>query len=386
MKTVFAVIIREGKRILHTRLSLWGFFIIPLLATLLFFGIYYKAYVLHVPTVVVDKDQTATSRQMTRMLNLQRYLKVESTSTDFAQAVRKIHSQKAYILIYLPSGFEKNLIKYNQPTLRSYSFGTNLLIGRLAQKAVVECVTALNKERESAQLEKMRQESVYARHTGTQPELVVHNLFNPGYNYLFYMSPAVTLSLWQMLLLLLMIPMFTKEWEKDRYSELNKTAEKRVMAVYAGKLFFPTLIMVAQYLIMQYGFFTLFHLPIHGNFWVGLIIMVLFFRSVMNLAVIISNVIRQSLFSTEIGVFLTAPAFAFSGYTFPFYEMPLFHRLFAWLMPSTHVLPVYSLFYLQKAPLSVILEESVPLFIYFVSSTLLALYVIKKNIRPGVSV
>lgn len=386
MNTLFAVVKREGDRLIHTRLSVWGFFIIPLLATLLFFGIYYNGYVLHVPTVVVDKDQTSVSRQMIRMLNQQRYLKVGCTTADFAEANRLIHSQKAYIMIYLPDGFEKNLIKYKQPTVRSYSFGTNLLIGRLAQKAVIDCVTALNKEKQADRLENLRQESAYTRYTGTQPELIVHNLFNPGYNYLFYMSPAVTLSIWQMLLLLLMIPMFSKEWEKDRMTELKQIASKSVVAVYAGKLLLPTLIMVGHYLIMQYVFFTLFNIPIKGNFWVGLIMIVLFFRSVMNLAVIISNFIRQSLFSTEIGVFLTAPAFAFSGYTFPFNEMPLFHQLFAYLMPTTHVLPVYSLFYLQDAPVSVIIERSVPLLIYFALTTLLALLAIKRNISAGETV
>lgn len=383
---IYATILREWKRLLRTRLTIWGLFILPLLTIIIFFTIYYNAYVLKIPTVVVDKDRTHTSRRLIRYFEQSRYISIDQKTSDFKSAIPMIYSQKAYILIYIPEHFEKNLLQYNQPTVKTYSFGTNLLIGRLAQKASVDCIGALSKERVQSNVENLRQESVYTKNTGTQPELLIHNVFNPAYNYLWYMSPAVVMSLWQMILLIVMIPLFSKEWEKDKYRELKEVSGKSAINIYLGKLTLPWFFMMLNYFILYYVFFPLFKLQILGDFILGFILLSLFFISIINLAVIITNVVKQSLFSTEIGVFLTAPAFAFSGYTYPFQEMPLFHQLFAYLMPSTHLLPVYSMYYLQDSPLYIQVDRMTPLIIYFVITSILAILLIHKNLNNQVRI
>ena len=381
MRNLKSALSREWNRLFSTRLTKWGLFLLPILSVLLFFSIYYNAFVLKIPTVIVDKDKSASSRQIVRYLSINRYLSVDYKMDSFEKALPLVKSQKAYILIYIPSKFEKNLLIYNQPTIKAFSYGTNLLIGRLAQKSVVECISALNKERSRLNIYNLRQESAYTKNTGTQPELMINNVYNPSYNYLWYMSPAVTMSLWQMILLIICIPLFSKEWEKDKYSALLQSTGKNTLTVYLSKLLIPLAFMLMNFMILYYLVFPLSNLAILGNFFTGLLIFSLFFISIMNLAFFIANLVKQSLFCTEIGIFITAPAFAFSGYTYPFLEMPLLHRIFALSMPTTHFLPVFSMFYMQGSDFSLILLKMKNLILYTLITSALALYFISKNIR-----
>ncbi len=381
-KSILKIAARELAYVLGNKIQIWFYFIIPFLITLLFFGIYSSQYVLNLPTVVVDRDQTPSSHQFIRYLNQHRYIEVISVISDYSQAMDLVKQNKAFVLVYIPEKFEKNYKVSRSSTIKAYSFGTNLLIGRLVQKGVLEAITAMNRERSLLSMENLRQESAYSKSVYPQIEVDFHNLFNPSYNYRWYLPPAVIMVMFQMLMILICATMLTREKEDKSLQTLFSLGNNNIISVLLGKTLILYFTFTIHYLIFYYFGFSIFSIPLNSNVFIGFVNWSLYAFSAIFLGLSISGLISDSLFATEISVFISAPAFAFSGYTFPYAEMPGLHQIFALIMPSTHYLPLFNQYYLQMATFPQMFGRFANLFGYCLFTfliCLMSLLLLKRN-------
>ncbi len=352
----------------HQAFNWMALYVLPVVIAILICLIYQHHVLVKMPTVIVDQDKTITSLRLTRMLDQHRFIHVNDRTDQVAEGIKAIRTRKAYALIIIPRDFEKNWKSGQQPVIRGYSYGTNLVVGKSIQKAIVETVNQVSSEIVVGKLAVMRHESTDSKANFPPLNLDVHNLYNPGYNYQWFLPPGAIISILQMLIVMLGATAFCSKKRNPGSSEISSFFQ-----LYIGKSIPIIIIYTLQGLFIWLVLFPLLGIPVRGNLLIGLLLWEAFIITSYTIGFSISAMIKDSMIATVASIFIMAPSFAFSGYTYPFWEMPLLHRIFALIMPSTHFLPAFLQFFLQGSALSTMFPQILSLCIFFLCIFLLLL-------------
>lgn len=365
-KTVIQISKREIGRIADRPLYFIGLLIAPLIISILIPRIYTARIMQKMPTIVVDYDQSHFSRTFTRLLNQHRYIHVKEVISDMERARRELQKNNVMLVVVIPDNFEKNLKSGHQPTLGVYSFGANLLVGNIAYKAIVEMYTNLGGQIAASFLMSSKGESAHTRSTFPPVDIDFHNLYNPSFSYLNFLPPGALIALFQMIVVLIASTWIANEYQDKTLIELLRWSNGKLLPVLIGKML-PTIGIMMIYGIFLFAFiFPVAGIPLKSGFIIAFLYWGWFIMISAFLGLLFSMIFYEEILATEAAVFITAPAFAFSGYTYPLWELPKLHQWFAYCMPSTHFLPIFTQIYIQGSPLSLILERSIPFFIYTV--------------------
>jgi ABC-2 type transport system permease protein len=342
----------QWQQILSIR-QLWLMVLVLPLTISLFIGyIYQQNYLRKLPVVLVDLDNSHTSHTVARYLDVHRFLQIKYNLSSLPQARSYMQSRKADALILIPPHFEQDLKSGTQTTIKAYSYGASLVISRELQKSVSEIVTTLNAKLKFNKLA-ARQQNWEAEKKAFPPlRLETHNLYNPYYNYQWFVPPAIIIAIWQLLLVLSVAIIWSKDYEQGRWQQMLRLANKRISLLWIGRLIPFLIIFAIQWLVLVYAVFPLFNIPFHSPLWQGLPVWLLFVVLVYHYGSTISILSKDSLFSVTVCSLTLAGAFAFSGYTYPIWEIPLIPRLFAYIMPTTHYLPCFQSFYMEGKSVS----------------------------------
>ena len=355
MKTTQAIrnVVRyQWKQILAVR-QLWLMvLVLPLTLSLFVCYIYGQGYLRDMPVVLVDMDNSHTSHLTARYLDAHRYLQIKYTTQSIPEAEGYLQSRKANALILIPKHFEKDLKSGRQTTLKAYSYGANLVVGRELQKAVTEIILTIKSKLNSSKLAAKKQNWVNEKKDYPPIRLETHNLYNPYFNYGWFVPPGLIIAIWQLLLVLSVAVVWSMDFEQNKWQEILKLANRKISLMWIGRLIPFLLLFSVQWLILVYAVFPLFGIPVHGAMWQGLLFWMLFVAIVYNYGSTISVMSQDSIFSVTVCSLTLAGAFAFSGYSYPIWEIPLLPRLFAFIMPTTHYLPCFQSFYLQGSSLA----------------------------------
>ncbi|MDY0150894.1 MAG: ABC transporter permease [Candidatus Cloacimonas sp.] len=360
-----------------TRLiSKWGLFLIPLTFALVVSSVYIHGTLSDLNTIVVDQDKSALSRQFIRMTDAHRYLKVIATEQDPQLAFKMLRQRKAYMVEVIPVGFERSVLQGKQGRIQITHFGANMMIGKTMMKAMAELTIELNAKLAARGLMAMRGESAFTQRETPPLQVVYHNLYNPSYNYLWMLPPGVIITLWQMFIVLWMINSGVSSLKQKHNPQTG------ILARIISPMVIPAGAMTAHYLFFFYILCPLLGLPVRGAFITGFAAWLLFLPCCMCLGLAIAWLFEETLGASMMAMSITAPAFVFSGYTYPFSQMPLFHRLFAQLMPSTHYLPMFTGWFYQGSAMHLIFRWGMLIYLLVVS---VAVYLAGKWRLPRVN-
>jgi len=209
-----------------------------------------------------------------------------------------------------------------------------------------------------------------------------YSLFNPGYNYANFLSPAIVMVLLQMLIMILAVVVINGEITDGTLADLFQTANGRVSAVLWGKTLAHVTIHSAIGLGVLAMLFPLFGIPIHGSILLAIPFMIYFVAASFLPGLAISCLFNNKFLVTDIAAFYNSPAFLFSGYTFPLWAMPGFHYFYAQLLPFTHFLTGFLKIYQYNAPARYLLPEIGALSIFVFGSLIAAAALLKYRVKP----
>ena len=360
MKTIFAVARREFALIHSKRFFVFGLYLAPLLISILIFYIFQKPYITDLPTVCVDLDQTKTSRLFTRLLDSHRFIHITHHVGSYQEAKKELQSLEVYAVIYIPSQFEKDLKKGRQPTIRANTFAANLTVGKSLQKAITETITTINTGLQIKKQAIDRKEYEATLSNNPPIQLSNHYLYNPSLNYQWFLPPGTILALFQLLICLMASTMIASEWEQKTWLDLVALG-KNPISIIIGKALPILIIFGFHSFILLQVLFPLEGIPVLGSLLIGYPLLLLFMFCCFCFGLASSIIMKDSFMATTLSVFFMSPALAFSGYTYPVSAFPSAYQIVALIMPTTHFLPVFTAFYLQNSPLSILLYLLLPM-------------------------
>lgn len=178
---------------------------------------------------VVDHDHSLSSQQLVSKIAASGYFKLAGFTSSFSDAFKLLEQDKADLLLEIPNGFDKNLIRFNEQKLFIAVNAINGIKAGLGGAYLNKIITDYNSN---------------LRLHWTQPErfnqlptivITISNWFNPLMNYQMFMVPGILALLITMIGVFLSSMNIVKEKEIGTIEQINVTPIKKYQFIL-GKL------------------------------------------------------------------------------------------------------------------------------------------------------
>ena len=335
MRALAAVYLREMRRIFHTPYMVAIYFIVPTLLFGLFTSIYLKQFVHHVPVAIFDEDHSELSRKITLFLQSSPTIHIESYAHSVDDLSKLMRSNTVHGAVHFPKDMQKDLQKGRQVTVDMYRDGAGILYAGLLQKALSQVLLTTNAGVVLARSEKSGNGTAFSKVFANPIRLNKSILYNSSYNYQNYLVPGLTTVTIQMILIMIAVLLINTEIQEGSFKNLVTTANGSPMAILLGKLLAHYTISLYLLLFVFMALFPLIELPSRATFLPLFLLYSLFSLASLSMGMALSSFEHDQLVAGDLALFYTAPAFVFSGYTFPLWALPWFDQIYAKIIPYT---------------------------------------------------
>lgn len=235
-----------------------------------------------------------------------------------------------------------SVFKGSQTKIKIYTNSSNIIYGNLIYKDIA---TFINTVSAGISLNYLILEGLplNAAETMVMPVRVRPKpLFNPFYNYLYYLLPGLTSVLLQMIVFFLAARGMNSEFSDGTFSRLLALSRNRIYMILGSKLSAYTLIGMSIALFIYAVVHPVMGIPISSSILYFIPFLLLFVMTNVMLGLMVSILFKNEAIAMDTAFVYNSPAFVFSGFTFPILAMPGFDSWYAQLIPYTHFLKAFT--------------------------------------------
>lgn len=310
--------------------------VLPLLAWLAIAATMQQPIVRDIPVTVVDEDATPMSRSLTRALDATQALRIIETCSDPARGEDLVRNGEAVLLFHIERGMAGAIRSGGSARCGVLADGAQLLYAKVGYRAAA---TTLQTFSAGVQLRRLiaaglPPEAAHARAVPVRTE--IHTVENSWFDYAYYLVPGMMMAILQM------SASFSALWffreHRDRNARLRLPRPGRTAAFYFAHGVPLLLANIAAVVLLFLLVFPLSGIPFSEStpalFARALLLMIVG----MGMGALLSALFGNLVTAAQVGLLVNAPAFVFSGYTFPRWAMPDGIRVIAECIPLTHLL------------------------------------------------
>lgn len=347
MRPLYRTARREWHRMTSRRLYLGVCVLLPLFCLFFMATIFGDGQMENIPVGIVDQDNTATSRNISRRISAVPTFRVTKHFIDEASARRAVQKKEIYGYLVIPPGFEQKAVTGTGATLAYYyhyallSVGGELMaafessLAPVALSPIILRAEALGVEPEEIQTFLLPVESS------------THPLYNPDMNYSIYLSQPFFFVLFQILILLITVYAIGSEmkfgtlqgWLRTSIpagKDPNDLQHANLLTAVAGKLLPYTIIFSLIGILANYIFFGPLHIPFRGSLWAMNLLTVVFIVATQSLAVLMFSLFPQIAYTISSVSMIGSLGATLSGVTFPVTAMYKPVYIASFLFPVRH--------------------------------------------------
>lgn len=335
-----AVLQREWNRMISRRIYFAACIVLPLFSIFFMATIFGNGQMENLPIGVVDDDNTVTSRQITRMVEVVPTFHVTKHYTDETDARADVQRKNIYGYLSIPSGFEAKVMDGKEVALTYYyhyalmSVGSEIhgafqsLLKTISVTPIVTRAVALGVGEEEI--------TSFLLPITTQN----HPLSNPDMDYSVYLTHPFFFVFLQVLLLLVTTYAIGSEGKFGTSAEWLQSADGNILVAVIGKLFPYTVIFIAMSIFANYIYFGIMDIPMDCGFWPLNLTSALFVVSTQALAVFLFSVFPALSIIISIVSMVGSLGATLSGVTFPVPHMftPVYYA--SYLFPVRHFVEI----------------------------------------------
>ncbi|MBW1880485.1 MAG: ABC transporter permease [Deltaproteobacteria bacterium] len=300
-------------------------FVAPVIQ-LVVLGIAANMDVLGVDVVVVDRDQSAVSREIVQRIDANTAFEVWGVTTDEAVAERALDRGQAELVVVLPEGTARGLARNEPVDLPVWVDGTDTNRGMLAQGYLQNVLDAVSSERLDLGGQAM------SALVGGRPEPRVRVLYNPALQSRWFMVPGILVLVLAVITMLLSALAVVKEKEQGTIEQLSVTPI-RPAELLLGKLAPFLIVGVIVAVLVTVAAVLAFGVPLLGNPLELLGMILLFILSTMGLGLLASTVSQTQQQALLSAVLILLPSMLLGGVFYPISNMPMWAQRLADLTP-----------------------------------------------------
>jgi ABC-2 type transport system permease protein len=314
--------------------------VLPLASFAVVWAIFANGVPRDLPVAVVDGDQSALSRQLTRMVDATPSLEVRFQAPSLEAGRTLVVRNEAYAVVVIPEGMERDVRRGDAPKIVAYYNAQYLLPASLIRRDLRTAVGTMSAGLE-LRVRQARGEPAQVAMASVEPVRTdYHTLFNPQLNYLYYLVAALLPTLLQIFVVVTGVHAFGVELRAGTAGEWIEAAGGRAWRAVLGKALPYVAWFGALGLFMLVVLFRYLGVPVHGEMQVIVAATFLFVAAYLAVALLFVAWSANLRFASSVAALYSAPAFAFVGITFPTIGMPVAGRVWGALLPLTHYLQV----------------------------------------------
>ncbi len=294
----------------------------------------YRAELLRdVPVVLVDLDRSPTSADLARRVDASEAVAITGDAPDMGVAIRAVQDRRAYGVLLIPEGFERDLLRGRQSPVALYADASYFLMYQRVMQGAAIPLRQLGAEVEVARLVAGGTQPAVALAQVSPVEQVEVPLFNPAAGYATYVLPAAFVLILQQTMMMGLALVATRRpgWAAvgrmagaghPVWSVLGRMAAW--VLVYAAVLPLYLIVLPAVY-----------GLPLLGGAGTILMLGLPFVLAVGLLAQCVAALLRRAEVVQVVLLAVGLPFFFLSGFAWPMEAIPPTLGLAAQILPST---------------------------------------------------
>ncbi len=339
---IWMIMKRECKRIISRKLYIFCLLIIPLFCLFFFLSLMNEGLPTEIPTAVVDADNSALSRRLSRQLDAFKQTDIVLHAKDFSEARKLMQKGEIYGIYYIPEGFEHDVLSFRQPKVSFYTNNSYIVAGSMLFRDM-KTLSVLGSAAVGRELRLAKGETMEQAMIDLQPIVIdSHPLGNPQVNYAIYLCNVLLPGLLSVIIVMLTVYILGSEVKEQRSREVLSMAGNDIFTLLTGKLMPYTLsfmLMATFYDVVLYRFMGF---PCNNGLANMLLISYLFVWASQALGIFLYSLAPIMSISLSFSAFITMLSFSISGFTFPVGEMPRWLQIAANFFPLRHYFVLYA--------------------------------------------
>lgn len=220
MRTIKFLLQKEFRQIFRNKSIVAMILVVPIVQLLLL-PLAADYEVKNINISVVDHDHSSYSQKLISKISASAYFELVSFNPSYKDAFKLIEVDKSDLILQIPQGFEKNLIRENEQKLFIAVNAINGTKANLGGSYLADIIKDFNGD--------IRTQLVTAEKMNTMPtvEIINSNWFNPFMNYNLFMVPGILAVLLTMVGGYLAALNIVKEKEAGTIEQINVTPIKK---------------------------------------------------------------------------------------------------------------------------------------------------------------
>ncbi len=345
------------KEFLELKRDKWARFrlIVPPIIQMLIFGYAATFEVYHVPTIVLDRDQSQESRDLiSRFSFSDRFHIVRVAQTD-AEIENAINRSDAALAIVVHAGFAQLLRKGQGAPLQVIVDGTNSNTALIALGYLNQVVAGYSEDYTS---DLVRRGLGGPNAKTVQVTVEPRPWYNPDLNGRWFFVPGVVGSLTLVLVASLTAMAIVREREAGTLEQIMVTPIRPAEYILGKTVPFFLIGLAEVALVALFGVLW-FQVPFVGNPLVLLLGTCLFLLSTLGLGLLMSTLAKTQQQALASNFFFLNPMFLLSGFAFPITSMPEPLQWLSYLNPLRYFLVVIRATFLKGVGLDALWPDMV---------------------------
>lgn len=285
--------------------------------------------------VVVNLDNTATSRELERMVDATPQVEILQHAYSLKDAQHSLNQGDVHGILVIPKNFSRDLLLGKSPTLAYAGDAAYFLIYGTVVEGLASAGGTLSAKAKVSRMVMSGENLVLASNQYAPVKLSMQPVFNPSNGYVNYVVPAVFVLILHQTLLIAAGLLGAEQNESRRAGVAGYWQQSVAINRWSARLVLLLLIYIPlalYYFGFSFQFYGISRLASLGNI---LAMLIPFLAAVIGLGMVMGELIPRRELATLIVVLSSLPLVFCAGFIWPTSELPLGLQYLAKFFPST---------------------------------------------------
>ena len=350
MRTILFILQKEFLQIRRNRAMLPMIFVVPIVQLLIMVNAA-TFEIKNISVCMVDQDLSTTSRLLTNKFSSSPFFKITGNTFDMNQARQQIESGKAQMILSIPSGFEKKLVRENQGQVQVIFNAINGTVAGIGSAYASQIIIGYNRD-------------LIAKWVGVSKnipsaktiDIIPSFWYNPDMNYKVYMVPAILVILVTMMGMILASMNIVREKEMGTIEQINVTPIRKIHFVIGKLLPF----WIIALFMLSFGLFVgklIFNVPMVGNLGLLFAVASVYLLVVQGYGLLISNSANTQQQAMFVVFFFMIVFIMMSGIFTPVDSMPQWAQIIDTVNPVMYFMKLIRMILLKGSTFTDIYKD-----------------------------
>lgn len=370
MRTVFYIIQKEFIQVFRNKRMIPIIFFVPIVQLLILVNAA-TFEMKQIKMAVVDLDLSSSSRQLTSKFQGSPFYRIIDASFSHDEAILLMQQGKVDVIMQIPNGFEKNLVKEKTTQVQVIIDAINGASAGLINAYSTSIIMDFNRE--------ILIEWLTPAEMGNVRRIVAETRYwyNPKLNYTTYMVPGILVLLVTIIGLLLSGMNIVREKEIGTIEQINVTPIRKLEFI-AGKLIPFWIIALFE---LAFGLVLgklLFNIPMEGSLWLIFLSASVYLFVILGFGLLVSTITNTQQQAMLVSFFFMVVFILMSGLFTSIESMPLWAQRVDMINPVAYFIKIMRMVMLKGSNFADIHAPFYSLVIYAVLIISLAIWRYRK--------